>query len=84
MDEGKILVTMRVGNTSCIHPRSTKGKCDVCGHEVWVSPSSHEMKPAKVVCEVCILKEITNGFTIQSLTKSQINEIKEYFDTQSN
>jgi len=63
---------------------ASKTKCETCGHEVWIAPTSRRMRQqmkAKVVCDVCGRAELIpkpgEVTEILPTNKEQIQEIQD-------
>jgi hypothetical protein len=68
---------------------ASKTKCEQCGHDVWIAPSSRRMKQqmkAKVVCEVCENLKPKPGqvIDIAPINNEQIGEIKDTIKNRKN
>lgn len=63
---------------------ASKTKCDTCGHEVWIAPTSRRMRQqmkARIVCELCGRQDLRpkpgEVTEILPINKEQIQEIKD-------
>lgn len=64
---------------------ASKTKCETCGHDVWIAPSSRRMREkmkTKVVCDVCENLKPKPGEVIQiaPISKEQIQEVSDTLD----
>lgn len=83
-DEVVILCFRTTNPNVLIVDGASKTKCEGCGHDVWIAPSSRRMKEqmkARVVCEVCEKLEPKPGEVIEvrALNKEQRQEIADTF-----
>jgi hypothetical protein len=78
-----VLLCFRTNNPKIfIVDGASKTKCEQCGHDVWIAPSSRKIRQqhkAKVVCEVCEPLKPKPGevVDIAPLSKEQVGEIKD-------
>lgn len=63
---------------------ASKTKCDTCAHEVWIAPTSRQMRhqtKARIVCESCGHQELRpkpgEVTEFAPISKEQIQEIKD-------
>jgi hypothetical protein len=80
-DETTILCNRTTNPKTLIVDGATKTKCETCGHEVWIAPSSKrvlEKMKARVVCDVCGLRPKPGEvLEVQALNNEQRQEIAE-------
>ncbi len=58
MNENTVIVAMRVEDAVSVVRGSARGRCDLCGAEVWVAPSSIRTDIPRVWCLPCALERI--------------------------
>lgn len=83
-----VIMCSRVGNPHVlIVDGASKTKCEQCGHDVWIAPSSRKMRielKAKVICEAChpLRPKPGEAIDVVPLTKEQIGEIQGTIENQ--
>lgn len=79
-DEVLILCFRTTNPDALVVDGATKTKCESCGHDVWIAPSSRRMKgkmKARIVCDMCEKLKPKPGEVIEvlALNKEQRQEI---------
>lgn len=83
-----VIVCFRTGNPNVfVVDGASKTKCEQCGHEVWIAPSSRKSRielKARVICQVCQPLRPKPGeiIDIAPLTNEQIGEIQGTIENQ--
>lgn len=78
-----VILCFRAGNPRVlVVDGASKTKCETCGHDVWIAPSSRRMRQemkAKIVCEVCQELKAKPGEVIEvlGLNNEQKQEISD-------
>lgn len=82
-DEVVILCYRTCNQDVLIVDGASQTKCQTCGQDVWIAPSSVEVRKqmnATVVCEVCgkkVLKAQIGSIDFMPITREQVEEISD-------
>lgn len=83
-DNVVILCNRTTRRDTLIVDGASKTKCETCGHEVWIAPTSRKMRQqmkVKVVCDVCGHQELMpkpgEVTEIAPISKEQVGEIRD-------
>lgn len=74
--DDRVLVAMRVADARLIAPGSAIGHCDVCGAEVYLSPSSQRTTIMRVWCVPCTRVMVAPGAARVSLAPGAADELR--------
>lgn len=82
-DEQNVVVCMRVTDNGVIYPGAAMVRCDMCDHDVWVSPASQLLlaEGATARCMNHIKQVPQEGFQVDPRTAAEIVEWFENPDT---
>jgi len=78
-DQVMILCFRTTNPTVLVVDGASKTKCEDCGHDIWIAPTSRRMRQelkARVICEVCGKKRVeSEKVDMVPMTREQHQEI---------
>jgi len=80
MIEASVIICYRTSMRVFVVDGSSKTQCEECKAEVWIAPSSREIKAksnGRVVCDQCGQKYLTPGSVVVPFLQEQLQEIND-------